>query len=124
MNKTYHVTAWRQENRYATDTFEADTPEQALLQAKTAFEDEFGESCGSGERWNEFVVTLDDEQVLAEYPPDHLATLLNHAERNARLMLHAADLLRELGYEDVALDLFASSQATREAIAEATGRPA
>jgi hypothetical protein len=124
MNKTYEVTAWRQDNCYTTDTFEADTPEDALLQAKIAFEDEVGESCGSGEPWNEFLVTLDDERVLAECPPDHLATLLNHAERNAKLMLHAADLLRELRYDDLALDLFASSQATSEAIAEATGRAA
>lgn len=124
MNMTYHVTAWRQENRYATDTFKADTPEDALLHAKAAFEGQVGELCGSGEPWNEFIVTLDDEQLLAEYPPDHLVTLLNHAERNANLMLHAAHLLRELGYHDVAFDLFATSQATREAIAEATGRPA
>ena len=109
---------------YTTDTFEAETPEDALSQAKIAFEDEFGESCGSGEPWNEFLVSLNDEQVLAENPPDHLATLLKHAESNARLMQHAADLLRELGYDDIALDLFANSQATRAVITEATGRAA
>ena len=53
-----------------------------------------------------------------------LASLLNHAERNARLMQHAADLLRELGYDDIGLDLFTSGQDLRQAIAEATGRPA
>jgi hypothetical protein len=50
--------------------------------------------------------------------------LLEACHDNVTVMAQAADLLRKLGYEDMAIVLHVRSDTTSEAITEATGRAA
>jgi hypothetical protein len=52
--------------------------------------------------------------------PDYAATLLREARENARVMLQAADQLKDLGYEDIAIALHDRSVMTGAAIVTVT----
>jgi hypothetical protein len=54
------------------------------------------------------------------YPSGHTAKLLREAEYNVMIMSQAADLLRELRYDDIALALHDRTETTAAAIADAT----
>ena len=54
------------------------------------------------------------------YPPGHTAKLLREAEDNVTVMLQAADLLRELGHDNMAIALHDRTETTAAAIADAT----
>ena len=113
MKQVYEVTAWRQETYSTAETFKADTPEDALAQAKTDFENEIGESCCSGEPWTEFLVSRNGEQVLVENIPDLVAKLLE-------ALIAASDWI-DAQHGEPRIQVQAKIQ---QAIAEATGRAA
>ena len=56
-----------------------------------------------------------------QYPPGSTAKLLSEAEDNVTVMLHAAEMFRELGYEDMAVALHIRTEMTSAAVAKATG---
>ena len=61
--------------------------------------------------------TLAAMQVMVAAP-----RLLNACHENLKVILQAADLLRELGFDDLAFVLHVRGEITSEAIAEASGR--
>jgi len=58
-------------------------------------------------------------QFDEQHPAGHTAKLLREAQDNVTVMLQAADLLRGLGYDNMAIALHVRTETTRAAIANA-----
>jgi hypothetical protein len=65
-------------------------------------------------------IDMSQGQFDDQHPAGHTAKLFREAEDNVTVMLQAADLLRDLGYDNMAIALHARTETTGAAIANAT----